>query len=205
MRKPHPSSVLKNLPDDDQAALFEFMGSVTVVDGKPKGKTLDDGVKWLFSNNGVRTSDSSLSEWLGWYQMRQQITAWNADADELKALLSTEQSFDPNLVAKIAEAVFVSKAAKTGDPKVFALVAGIVQRHMELGSQQKAHADKMALEEKKLARKDRSLGQADRKLAQAERKLELLEAKVEKVKDAMDNETLTPEEKTARWKQVFGR
>lgn len=201
-RKPHPFSVLKNLPDDDQAALFEFLRS-TGADGK--GKTLAEGVSWLFSNNGIRTNDSSLSDWRGWYEMRQEIGAWNADVEELKKLLSTDTAIDPNLIPKIGEAVFISRAAKAGDAKTFAAVASIIQRHKELENNQTVHAAKMQLEDKKLKRKDRSLDQAEKKLAQAERKLALLEAKVGQAKEAMENQQLTPEEKIARWKQVFGR
>lgn len=179
MRKPHPSSVLKNLPDEDQAALFEFLGSAGP-DGK--GKSLADGVKWLFSNNGVRTNDSSLSEWRGWYAMSQEIGAWNADVEELKELLSTDTAIDPNLIPKIGEAVFISRAAKNGDAKTFAAVAGIIQRHKELESNQAVHADKMQLEDKKLKRKDRGLDQSEKKLAQAERKIQALEEQATQAK-----------------------
>lgn len=172
-RKSMPSAVLKNMPDEDQAALFEFLGSV---DANGKGKTLAEGVRWVFSNNGIRTNDSSLSEWRGWYVMRQEISTWNADVEELKEMLRTDTAIDPNLIPKIGEAVFISRAAKAGDAKTFAAVASIIQRHKELESQQQTHADKMLLEDKKLKRKDRSLDQAEKKLIQAERKIAALEA-----------------------------
>jgi hypothetical protein len=194
-RKPHPSSVLKTLPDEDQAALFEFL----------RDKTLKEGVAWLFSNNGVRTNDTSLSDWRAWYAMTQEIGAWNADVEELKQLLRTDATIDPNLIPKIGEAVFISRAAKQGDAKTFAAVAGIIQRHKELENQQLAHSDRMQLEDKKLKRKDRGLDQAEKKLAQAERKLSMLEAKLGAANEAMENTTLSDEEKVARWKQVFGR
>lgn len=202
MRKPLPSAVLKNLPDVDQAALYEFLRS-TGPDGK--GKTLAEGVKWIFSNNGVRTNDTSLGDWRAWYQMRQEINGWNSEVEELKQLLHTDATIDPNLIPKIGEAVFINRAAKLGDAKTFAAVASIIQRHKELENQQAAHIDKMQLEDKKLKRKDRGLDQAEKKLAQAERKLALLEAKLVKAKDAMEDQALTPEQKVARWKQVFGR
>lgn len=197
LRKPHPSSVLKTLPAEDQAALFEYMSD-------PK-KSLADGVKWIFSNNGVRTSDSSLSEWRQWYKMKSDIEAWNADSEELKEMLSTDSSIDPNLIPKIAEAVFISRAAKTGDARMFATVASIIQRHKELENNQQAHADKMGLEGKKLARKDRSLDQAQEKLEQAERRIQLMENKMKDAGDLADNKELTAEEKVNRWKEIFGR
>jgi hypothetical protein len=166
MRKPPPSAVIKTLPDEDQEALFEFL----------RNHTLAEGVTWLFSNNGVRTNDSSLSEWRGWYAMNQEIDGWNADVKELERRLGTETTISPNLIPKIGEAVFISKAAKSGDAKTFALVAGIIQRHKELESNQQVHADKMDLEGRKLKRKDRGLDQSQKKLEQAERKIAALEA-----------------------------
>lgn len=193
-RKPHPSSVLKTLPDDDQAALFEFL----------RDKTLAEGVKWLFSNNGLRTNDSSLSDWRGWYQMQRSIQGWSADVEDLKQQLA-DIGTDADLIPKIGEAVFLSKAAKSGDVKTFATVAAITQRHVELKSSQKVHADKMGLEEKKLARKDRALEQAQQKIAQQDRKIVLLEAKLKEADDVAQNGALTAEEKALRWKQIFGR
>jgi hypothetical protein len=197
IRKPHPSSVLKTLSDEDQAALFEFMS-----DSK---KTLADGVAWLFSNNGVRTSDSSLSEWRQWYKMKTDIEAWNADSEALKEMLSTETEIDQNLIPKIAEAVFISRAAKTGDAKMFATVASIIQRHKELESNQQSHADKMQLEDKKLARKDRALTQAEKKIAQQERKLLILEAKERDATAVLSATDMSEEEKVNKMRTIFGR
>lgn len=170
-RKPHPSAVLKHLPDDDQAALYDFLKG---------GKTLAEGVAWVFSNNGVRTSDSSLSEWRGWYELGQNIRAWNDDAEGVKAALMESGEVDPDLAAKVAEGVFMIRAAKEGDVKAFVQVASIVQRHEELRAKKKEHTDKMTLAGKKLelskadlARKNREL---EARLADMERKQREAEA-----------------------------
>lgn len=161
-RKPHPSSVLKTLPDDDQAALWEFMSD--------KKKTLADGVAWIFSNNGVRTSDSSLSDWRGWYEMNHTIESYLSDVEELKLKLA-DIGTDPDLIPKIGEAVFLGKAAKTGDVKMFATVAAITQRHTELKSNQSAHSDKMKIAEKRIKIQAADL---ERKNKELESKLEEL-------------------------------
>lgn len=171
-RKPHPSAVLKNLPPEDQEALFDFLRSKGP-DGK--GRSLADGVKWLFSNNGVRTNDSSLSEWRGWYQLQHDIAGHNALVEDVARELAARQ-VNPDLIPQLSETVFLFKAAKEGDAKTFAAVASLVQRDAELKAQKQAHDDKMNLEDKKLKRKDRSLDQAEKKLAQAERKILALEA-----------------------------
>jgi len=170
-RKPHPSSVLKTLPDEDQAALFEYL----------RDKTLAEGVQWLFSNNGVRTNDSSLSDWRGWYQMQRTIQGWSADVEDLKQQL-TDIGTDPDLIPKIGEAVFLSKAAKTGDVKTFAQVAAITQRHVELRSRQGEHADKMKVAEKRLKLQAADL---ERKNKELQSRLDELERQHKAAEDAI--------------------
>lgn len=186
MRKPHPSSVLKTLPDEDQAALFDFL----------RDKTLAEGVQWIFSNNGVRTNGSSLSEWRSWYAMARDINAWNADVEELKQILGTDKSIDPNLIPKIGEAVFISKAAKSGDAKTFAAVASIIQRHKELEANQAAHGDKMSVARGKLDLQNRQLArqmkELEMKVAEYEKQKRAAEAALTKAqgKGGMSDETV---------------
>lgn len=193
-RKPHPSSVLKTLPDEDQAALFEFL----------RDKTLADGVDWLFSNNGVRTNDSSLSDWRGWYQLNRNISTWESEVDELKAALE-KTGTDPDLIPKLGEAVFLAKAAKTGDVKAFATVAAITQRHHEMKASQQQHADKMTVKGKELAQRDQTIKQKDKQIELQRRKIEAYEAKMKQADEVAEDQKLTAEEKVLRWKQIFGR
>jgi hypothetical protein len=170
-RKPHPSSVLKTLPDEDQAALFEFL----------RDKTLAEGVQWLFSNNGVRTNDSSLSDWRGWYAMQRTIQGWSADVEDLKQQLA-DIGTDADLIPKIGEAVFLSKAAKSGDVKTFATVAAITQRHVELRSRQGEHSDKMKIADKRLKIQAADL---DRKNKELQSRLDELERQRKAAEDAI--------------------
>lgn len=193
-RKPHPSSVLKTLPDDDQAALFDFL----------REHTLAEGVDWLFSNNGVRTNDSSLSEWRSWYKMSQDIAAWDNDIASLQDQLAG-MGTDPDLIPKIGEAVFISRAAKSGDAKTFATVASVIQRHRELQASQQQHVDKMQVKGKELAQRDKAIAQKDRQIELQKRRIEMLEAKLKDADDIAGDQALSAEEKVLRWKQIFGR
>ena len=152
-RKPPPSAVLKILDDDLQAEIFNAMQTLT----------LEQGVEWLAAEKGIKTNKSSLGDWRGWYQMNATIDGYLSDVDELKLKLA-DIGTDPDLIPKIGEAVFLGKAAKTGDAKMFATVAAITQRHTELRSRQGEHADKMGIAEKRikiqaadLARKNKEL------------------------------------------------
>lgn len=193
-RKPHPSSALKVLPDDDQAALFEFL----------RTHTLAEGVAWLFSNNGVRTNDSSLSEWRQWYKMSQDIAAWDNDIASLQEQLAG-MGTDPDLIPKIGEAVFISRAAKSGDAKTFATVASVIQRHRELKASQQQHEDKMQVKGKELEQRDKTIQQKDRQIELLKRRVEMQEAKLKEADDIAGDQQLSAEEKVLRWKQIFGR
>lgn len=172
-RKPHPSSVLKNLPDEDQEALFEFLKS---------GKTLAEGVKWVFSNNGVRTNDSSLSDWRGWYELNRRIHSWNADAEGVKTALMQSGNVDADLVGKIGEAVFLVRAAQEGDIKAFVQVASIVQRHTEQKAKAQEHADKMQIQAKRL---ELSTADLERKNRELEARLDEMNRQRKAAEDAI--------------------
>lgn len=169
-RKPHPSSVLKTLPDEAQAALFDYL----------RDKTLAEGVEHL-RTQGIHTNDSSLSDWRGWYQMTRTIGGWSAEVEDLKQQLA-DIGTDPDLIPKIGEAVFLSKAAKTGDVKTFATIAAITQRHTELQSRQGEHADKMKVAEKRLKIQAAEL---DRKNKELQMRLDELERQRKAAEEAI--------------------
>jgi len=181
-RKIHPSAVIKNLPDEDQAALYDFLSSKTIVEGKPRGKTLAEGVAWLFSNNGLRISDSSLSDWRGWYEMSLEVGSWENDAKEFKAML-VNTGTDDDLAAKIAEARFLCQAAKKNDAETYVKVMGVIERYKSRKAAEKQHGDKMAVKTKELAQRDRALQQAEKKLSIAEGKLKAVAEKLDELRD----------------------
>lgn len=170
-RKPHPSSRIKTMSDADQEALFDFL----------RTHTLAEGVDWLFSNNGIRSNDSSLSDWRGWYEMNSTISGWSSDVEDLKRQLA-DIGTDPDLIPKIGEAVFLSKAAKTGDVKTFATVAAITQRHTELKSRQGEHSDKMSIADKRLKLQAADLARKNKEL---QSRLDELERQRKAAEDAI--------------------
>lgn len=165
-RKHSPRAVLKKLDDDIQARLYDYL----------KAASLADGVKYCREELKVATNDTSLSEWRSWFEMMQRINRYSAGADDLKAELSA-RNVDPDLVAKLGEQYFMSKAAEDGDVKAYAAVASIVQRHNELKAQQQAHADKMAVAEKQINVRRESVRLLQRRVDAAERKVAALEQK----------------------------
>lgn len=61
-KKPRADSVLKTLPEDRQAEIADFATS----------NTLADTVTWL-RESGTQTTNSSLSKFLSWYRLKQQL------------------------------------------------------------------------------------------------------------------------------------
>jgi len=183
MRKPLPTSKLKTLPEDDQSALFDFLTDAT----------LAEGVAFIAERCQVSTSISAMSEWRAWYAMLRDVRGWNGEVEQLKAAL-TGDALDASLVAKIGEAVFISKASREGDAKTFAAVASIIQRDAEARAQATQHADKLSIQQQKLSLAERDLA---RKLRELEHKLGDLDKALEA--------PLTAEERITRMRQIFGR
>lgn len=61
-KKPRADSKLKTLPEDRQAAIFEYA----------REHTLEETAKWL-KDDGFQTSRSALSEFVSWYGLQEQL------------------------------------------------------------------------------------------------------------------------------------
>lgn len=173
-RKPHPSSVLKNLPDEDQAALYEYLRD---------GHSLKEGVDWLFINNDVRTNDSSLSDWHKWYKLKLRLEGYSTTAKEIQQALGEDATFDQSLPSKLALSYFMTKSAEEGDAKTFGAMASIIQRDWALKAQQQAHKDTMTIQEKRLALQAADL---DRKNQELQLKLDAVDREKQAALDAMN-------------------
>lgn len=173
MRKPSPRSVLKTQPPEIQERLAEYLAS----------HTLAEGVAYCRDELKLRTNDTSLSDWLGWYKLNDRLAKYSEEAEEFKAAL-LQTSVDPDLVPKLGEALFLSRAAQEGDVKTFTRVASVLQRSAELKAQQDAHKDKIAIAERQTALRGESLKLMRQKLDNAERRIAALEAIKEQNKQA---------------------
>lgn len=78
-KKPRGDSKLKTLPEDRQAAIFDYAGEHTLI----------ETVKWL-KDDGLQTSKSALSEFLSWHQLRRQFEEDESTTDNLLEQLKKE-------------------------------------------------------------------------------------------------------------------
>lgn len=179
MSKTRSDAKLKNLPDEVQAALWDFFQ-------EDKTRTLKDAVPWLKSEHDVTTKFQRISDWYGDYGRDRRID----DADDLAQKVAKKLEEKPHLkltpdaLAVISNAVFLEAATRDKDVKSFAIAAGVIQRAQELGSNQAAHADKMAVAHKKLelqhANLQRQLKELEMKVADFEKNKKAVEAVMNK-------------------------
>jgi hypothetical protein len=162
MRKAHPSAKIKTLPEDLQQKIYEQCLTAKYA----------DVIEWLKDELKIIISDSSLSEWFGYYRRKLEIAEAESEAREIEELLKTPGlQLSPEQLSGIGNAIFINRATKTGDAKTFVQVASVIQRNNELRSNQQEHADKMSLAERKLEVKKQELELAQRKVAVLEKRI----------------------------------
>lgn len=175
MTKPSPLSFAARLTHEQREELYLLLQT----------KTLAEGVAWC-DEQGVKTSDSSLSEWLPKYRMIRRIEGFAGAADELAEKLA-KRGVSPDLAPKLAQSVFLLQAAEAEDAETFATMTTIIQRHNELEAKKQQHADTIEIKRTQTKQRDRALAQVQRKLDHAERRVAALEEQAAATKKAAEN------------------
>jgi hypothetical protein len=174
-RKVRADAVLKMLPDGRQQEIFEWLNA--------PGNTLVRCVQWL-AQDGVKTNRDSLSDWYSWYALRLKFKETERDTLNFQELVQEEMPELPQeKVTQLGSAYFNMQAIKQGNPELFLMIQG---------AQHKAKMDVLKYQ------------QRERELVIAERRVRLLEAKQEKAKKVLSDEELTPEQRDAKLKKIFG-
>jgi hypothetical protein len=161
MSKTRTDAKLKTLPADVQAALWSFFEE----DAKRK---LEDAVPWLMSEHNVATDFRRVSEWRLWYARKLEIESAQSEAEEIKEALALAGQYSAKQLEQVGNLIFLNRATKEGDAKVFAQVANVLQGRESMEAKATQHEDKM-----KVANKRLELQSAD-----MQRKLKELEMKV---------------------------
>ena len=151
-KKPRSDSVLKNLPEERQMAIFDYSHDHSEA----------ETVAWLRAD-GVRTSTGSLSVFLSWFRLRLDLRKNEATINEVLAEMAAE---DPGLsedqLFKTGQRFFSALAIRTGE-------AG------DWTSAQSAMADRerLALEHRKAEQRDREIELKRRMVATREQALRM--------------------------------
>ncbi len=195
MTKTSPLSFSKHLTQEQREELYDLLHT--------QGKTLAEGVTWC-EGIGVKTSRTSLSDWLKRYRLIRKVEGFDTAATEMEERL-VKRGIDPLLAPKLAQQGFLLQAAEAEDAETFLAMASLIQRHVEFEAAKQEHADIMDIKRTQSKQRDRALEQAQEKVEQAERKLQLMEKKMKDAGDLVEDKELTAEEKVNRWKEIFGR
>ncbi len=174
-RKVRADATLKMLPEQRQQDIFEWLNTA--------GNTFARCVEWL-RQDGLQTSKRALSDWYSWYALRLKFKETERDTLNFQELVQEEMPELPQeKVTQLGSAYFNMQAIKQGNPELFLMIQG---------AQHKAKMDVLKYQ------------QRERELVIAERRVRLLEAKQEKAKKVLSDEELTPEQRDAKLKQIFG-
>ena len=188
MRKPHARSVLKTLPADRQAAIFEHL----------QQHTLEETEAWLATQE-VDTNRSSLSDFYAWYPLAAKLQSASQMGDAVKDILRElpELNLDEHQLSKAGQAIFESEALKAGDSKLYLSLRGLRQTDRSLDLAEESAKTKGR-------QKDLQIGQKDRDLKLAERRVAVLEKKFTDAQKTLSDPKLSMPEREARMKEMFG-
>lgn len=145
---------------------------------------------------GISSSMGSLSRF-----KRSHISDWSmhrAQRDEREFLEKHGANLDDVTRNMVAVRIFNASANPNTSTKDVLKMKDLLIRE----AQMKQDAEKLKLDNE---HKTRALEQKDKLIEMQERKIAALEAKLGTANEAMENTSLSDEEKVARWKQVFGR
>lgn len=186
-RKARGDSKLDALPPAQLAEL---------VQGLAAGWTYDQALDWLSTECGVPISLSALTPFYRRHvvpllQDRKRFAFLGSQAVEKFA--KQQGVFDAATILDFKEKAQRMMRDPDADPEE-------ARKWME------TYIKTMAGErdERSLKQKDRVISQKDEIIAQNERRVRVLEAKVVQAKEVAESVTMTPEEKQARMKEIFG-
>ncbi|MGN0885995.1 MAG: hypothetical protein ACI4RT_03250 [Candidatus Spyradenecus sp.] len=160
---------------------------------KSKGVTWTAFATWLEAEYGIRPSKNAIYDWQAWMRREEgahRLERAIAARKELKGL-SDAGALD----AQTADAymALANDAILGGDPdkaaKIVAAAAQINAASLRI-REQRLQADRLALQEQSLALQREKFEAAEKRLNEA--------------KAVLTNERLTPEEREARYREIFG-
>ena len=144
-------------------------------DPDAKVMTLEEAQGEIPLRWGFTVSLGSLSEWRSWYALRRRINAARERAEQTRLELLKDATLRPEEIEQIAQTIFTAETLEAGNVKGFVALAKLRLQSQQLDLDRA----KLALLEKKAAAADEAKG-------------------------VMGDGALSPDEKQARLKQIFG-
>ena len=151
---PRADAKLKNLPEDAQEALWEYLHPS---DPEERRRTLAEAQSEVPLRHGFTVSLASLSEWRSWWALRRRMNAARERAEQTKLELLKDASLRPDEIEKVAQAVFTAETLEAGNVKGYVALAQLRLK----GQQLELDRAKLALLEKKAAQADQAKAVSD--------------------------------------------
>jgi len=159
--KPRSDSALKTLPETRQADIAEYL----------RDHSLKATVEWL-AEDGFKTSIKSLSEFLSWYSLRQQLSRNEQTVETLLAdYVKTDPNLTPEKIQSMGQAFFSAMSLAQQDPEAWVQVQRLNLQRASLAMDER----RIALLEKKAAAFDQAKEVIESKLSPDEQKKRLKE------------------------------
>lgn len=174
-KQPRPDAKLKNLPEADQEALWDWLHPS---DPDAKRMTLDEAQAEVPLRWGFTVSRSSLSEWRAWYALRRRMNAARERAEQTRLELIADGTLTPDAIEKAAQTVFTAESLDGGNVKAFVALAklNLARRKLDQDERRIALLEKKAsaYDELKKAAESREGGVTAEDMAEIERRLKLM-------------------------------
>lgn len=141
-------------------------------------------------------SPDTLSRFYAWLKLGRQFQEDRDFVEQFKVELRKDGKIPEEEIERRGRILFMTRSVAKDDPKVFATMH-------RLGTDTKSTKQR----DKQLDQRDKEITQREKLVEQSERKLRILEAKAAKADQAEEvatNGAMTPEEKQARMKEIFG-
>jgi hypothetical protein len=138
----------------------------------------------------------TLSRFYRWLRLKRESQEKRDAIRQIKEEMAKDPAISPEQIEQAGRVMFLTDAYVDKNAKVFSSMVKIGQTDKSL-----------AQRDKQLDQRDKELVQREALVLQAERRVKLLEAKAAKAMEAEEvagNGAMSPEEKQARMKEIFG-
>lgn len=183
-KKPRADSKLKNLPAEDQEAIWTLMHPT---DKDTPAMTLEAVAAAVMDSYRISVGLSTLSEWHSWFALERRMLNARNRANQTAVELARNSDMSPADIERVAQTVFTAETLEAGNVKAYVALATL------------------NLERAKLAQADAKIDLSRKALAHDARRLELLEAKAKQADQAKDvlATKLSPEEQNRRLREIL--
>ena len=134
-KKPRSDSKLKNLPQEEQEALWELRTTPQVPldveepEGAMRPFTQRELQVEIPLRHGFTVSAGSLSEWESWFQLKQDFAHSVRRAEEAKLqYLAANPDATPEALMAVGQMIFTNKSMQEGDVAAFVKLSTLMER-----------------------------------------------------------------------------